>query len=48
MYNPQYMYQKTGRFRGYPFRAFVGGSYLGGYSDHFPVYVLLVKPVVRP
>lgn len=48
IYNPAYMYQKTGRFRGYPFRAFVGGSYMGGYSDHFPVYVLLVKPIVRP
>lgn len=45
IYNPAYMYQKTGRFRGYPLRAFVGGSYMGGYSDHFPVYVLLVKPV---
>lgn len=45
IHNPAYMYQKTGRFRGYPQRAFVGGRYLGGYSDHFPVYVLLVKPV---
>lgn len=48
IYNPAYMYQKTGRYRGYPFRAFVGGNYMGGYSDHFPVYVLLVKPVARP
>ena len=48
IYNPPYMYQKTGRFRGYPFRAFVGGRYMGGYSDHFPVYMLLVKEVPRP
>lgn len=45
IFNPPYMYQKSGRFRGYPFRAFVGSQYMGGYSDHFPVYVLLVKEV---
>lgn len=45
IHNPAYMYQKTGRFRGYPQRAFVGGRYVKGYSDHFPVYILLVKPV---
>lgn len=45
IHNPGYMYQKSGRYRGYPQRAFVGGRYVRGYSDHFPVYVLLVKPV---
>ncbi|PHI18629.1 endonuclease [Lewinellaceae bacterium SD302] len=45
IYNPAYMYQKSGRYRGYPQRAFVSGRYVKGYSDHFPVYVLLVKPV---
>lgn len=48
IYNPAYMFQKTGRFRGYPLRAFVGPNYMGGYSDHFPTYIVLVKPVVRP
>ncbi len=48
IYNPPYMFQKTGRFRGYPLRAFVGPNYMGGYSDHFPTYIVLVKPVVRP
>ncbi len=28
-------------YKGKPFRTFVGKNYLGGYSDHFPVYVLL-------
>lgn len=28
-------------YKGKPFRTFVGQKYLGGYSDHFPVYVLL-------
>ena len=26
---------------GYPVRTFVGSKYLGGYSDHFPVYAIL-------
>lgn len=30
-----------GKFKGNPFRTFAGSKYLGGYSDHFPVYVLL-------
>ena len=29
--------------KGYPFRTFAGGVYLGGYSDHLPVFVLLVR-----
>ena len=28
-------------YKGKPFRTFVGNKYLGGYSDHFPVYILL-------
>ncbi len=43
IYNPAYLVQKTGRFKGYPFRTFAGGAYLGGYSDHFPVCVYLIK-----
>lgn len=43
IFNPAYMVQKTGHFKGYPFRTYAGGAYMGGYSDHFPVYVALVK-----
>ena len=28
-----------GKYRGNPFRTYAGDKYLGGYSDHFPVYV---------
>jgi endonuclease/exonuclease/phosphatase family metal-dependent hydrolase len=28
-------------YKGKPFRTFAGKKYLGGYSDHFPVYVRL-------
>jgi predicted extracellular nuclease len=30
-----------GKYKGNPFRTFVGKKYIGGYSDHFPVYILL-------
>jgi hypothetical protein len=43
VFNPGYLTQKTGVFKGYPMRTYASGVYAGGYSDHFPVYVLLVK-----
>ncbi len=43
VHNPKYLIQKKGTFKGYPFRTFSGGEYIGGYSDHFPVFVYLVK-----
>ena len=45
IYNKRYMVQKTGRYKGYPFRTFDGDMYVGGYSDHYPVYSFLIKPV---
>lgn len=39
------MLQRTGRFKGYPFRTFAGDQFLGGYSDHFPVVVHLIRPI---
>ncbi len=39
------MLQKEGNFKGYPLRSFGGGTYLGGYSDHFPVYLYLIKEI---
>ena len=45
VYNPRYLATKKGQYKGYPFRTYAGGSYVGGYSDHFPVYVYLIKSV---
>lgn len=45
VFNKIELTQKSGRFRGYPWRTYVGGTHLGGYSDHFPVYVILLKEV---
>lgn len=33
--------QTDGHFRGYPFRTYAGDEYLGGVSDHLPVYIRL-------
>lgn len=48
IHNPSYLIQKKGRYKGYPFRTFDFDNYMGGYSDHYPVYVYLVKEVPRP
>lgn len=43
VYNKPFLRSDFGNFKGYPFRTYAGGTYAGGYSDHFAVYVLLVK-----
>lgn len=43
IFNKRFMTQKKGQYKGYPFRSFSYGGYTGGYSDHFPVYVYLIK-----
>ncbi len=48
VYNPKYLVQPSGRYKGYPFRTYGGGTYQGGYSDHYPVYISLLKEVKRP
>jgi hypothetical protein len=45
VFNEQFLAQQEGRFKGYPWRTYVGNNYHGGYSDHFPVYIMLVKEV---
>lgn len=45
VHNKPYLIQKSGQFKGYPFRTFDYDNYIGGFSDHFPVYLMLVKAV---
>ncbi|MCF7566967.1 endonuclease [Sabulilitoribacter arenilitoris] len=33
----------NGKFKGSPFRTYIGKRYNGGYSDHFPVYTVFKK-----
>ncbi len=43
IYNKSYLVNSKGRYKGYPYRSFVEGGFTGGYSDHFPVYIYLIK-----
>ncbi|NCO54418.1 MAG: endonuclease [Bacteroidetes bacterium CG02_land_8_20_14_3_00_31_25] len=43
IFNKNFLVQKDGAFAGYPFRTYVAGNWMGGYSDHFPAYIILVK-----
>ncbi len=41
VFDSQFLTQYHGKFKGQPFRTYVGKRYKGGYSDHFPVYIEL-------
>lgn len=43
VFNPKYMFTPEGRYKGYPYRSWGNGTFAGGYSDHFPVYIYLIK-----
>ncbi|WP_235817884.1 endonuclease/exonuclease/phosphatase family protein [Formosa haliotis] len=43
IYNAQFLITKTGPYKGYPFRSFGYEGFTGGYSDHFPVYIYVIK-----
>lgn len=45
IFNKNYLTNKRGRWKGYPLRSFADGGFTNGYSDHFPVYVTLIKEV---
>ena len=45
VHNKEFLKQHGGKYNGYPFRTFGSGVWMGGYSDHFPVYVILLKKV---
>ncbi|MDR2937007.1 MAG: endonuclease/exonuclease/phosphatase family protein [Rikenellaceae bacterium] len=38
-----HLIQTGGRWAGYPFRSYSGSHYIGGYSDHLPVYLVIRK-----
>lgn len=41
VFSQPYMVQQTGQYKGTPFRTFSSGSYVGGYSDHYPTYIVI-------
>ena len=43
IFNKAFMIENIGRYKGYPMRTWDGNTYRGGYSDHFPTYIILLK-----
>ncbi|MEH6405659.1 MAG: endonuclease [Leeuwenhoekiella sp.] len=40
IFNKHFLTEYEGKFKGNPFRTYAGENYLGGFSDHFPVYTI--------
>src|SRR5690606_9081721 len=46
IFSPSYLVSPEGQYKGYPFRMYGGDTYYAnGYSDHFPVYTILLREV---
>ena len=45
IFNKNYLITSNGKYRGYPFRSWSNGGFSNGYSDHFPVYVYVIKEI---
>lgn len=45
LFNKKFLIQASGQYKDYPFRTFSGDKYQGGYSDHFPSYIYMIKPI---
>jgi hypothetical protein len=43
VFNKPFLLQQTGQFKNYPLRTYVGNTFMGGYSDHFPVFIFIAK-----
>ena len=43
VFSKPFMTQQTGQYKGTPFRTFSGGAFIGGYSDHYPTYIVIKK-----
>lgn len=38
-----WMTTQKGQYKGYPFRTFSNGAFVGGFSDHYPTYIVIGK-----
>jgi predicted extracellular nuclease len=43
IFNKEFLVENIGKYKGYPMRTWDGNVYRGGYSDHFPTYIVLLK-----
>ena len=45
VFRKPFLTSQRGAYKQYPYRSFSGGQFTGGYSDHYPAYVYLVKEI---
>ncbi len=45
IFNAKYLVTPKGRFKGYPYRSFANGKFTNGFSDHFPVYMYVIREI---
>jgi hypothetical protein len=45
IFNKGFLVQQTGKYKGYPMRTYDFNKYIGGYSDHFPTYIVFLREV---
>ncbi len=45
IYAPEYLKNPAGQWKGYPLRSWDGDLYTGGYSDHFPAFVVIQREI---
>ena len=41
VFHKDFMTQQDGQYAGTPFRTFSGGAFIGGFSDHYPTYIVV-------
>ncbi|NCO62688.1 MAG: endonuclease/exonuclease/phosphatase family protein [Flavobacteriales bacterium] len=47
IFNENFLIQKDGQYKGYPYRSWGYGGFTDGYSDHLPVYIYLIKEITN-
>lgn len=43
IFHRPFMTNQSGQYKGTPFRTFSGGAFIGGYSDHYPTFIVVGK-----
>ena len=43
VFSKPFMTNQSGQYKGTPFRTFSNGAFVGGYSDHYPTYILIAR-----
>ena len=43
IFTKPFMTNQSGQYKGTPFRTFSNGAFVGGYSDHYPTYIVIKK-----